>query len=376
LTCGTNYTLGVDSYDAAGNRSPQAVVMVSTMPCSDTQAPSTPAGLTVSGITQTTGTLGWSASQDNVGVAGYEIFRNSAKLTTTTGVTSPQSGLTCNTAYTFGVVAYDAAGNRSSQAQVVTQTAACSTSPTPPPTSGVVELSGTVSPSTLAQRISSAPAGPVTVRPQSGATVTVSGNVDISRSNVTLDRLTVNGVVSFDTGATGAKLLNSSTYGFGVYGADNVSLEGNTFDGRCQRAQNWVIENPVGQVPNGTTIRNNMFRNYYMCSDSSAHTEALFIAYSDGGLIEGNTFDNNGTTSHIFFSYVGANGSLNTGNYARNWCVRSNRFLRAINPWYSIQFRQENPASANTSIDPSSNTSDRTLVGPTTTEAARHTRSC
>ena len=44
LTCGTSYTLGVDAVDAAGNRSPQAVVMVSTTACSDTQPPSTPTG--------------------------------------------------------------------------------------------------------------------------------------------------------------------------------------------------------------------------------------------------------------------------------------------------------------------------------------------
>ena len=40
LLCGTNYTLAVDAGDAAGNRSPQTVVMVSTTACPDTTAPS------------------------------------------------------------------------------------------------------------------------------------------------------------------------------------------------------------------------------------------------------------------------------------------------------------------------------------------------
>ena len=35
------------------------------------------------------------------------------------------SGLTCNTAYTFGVEAYDAAGNRSTRAMLTVTTAAC-----------------------------------------------------------------------------------------------------------------------------------------------------------------------------------------------------------------------------------------------------------
>ncbi len=215
--------------------------------------------------------------------------------------------------------------------------------PTTPPPSGVVELSGSVSPSTVAQKIAAAPSGPVTVRSASGGTATITGDVQLSRQNVTLDHLTVNGIVTFTSGASGSKFTNGASDGFDVRGADNVTVEGDTFDGKCQRAQNWVIEEPAGQVPNGTTIRNNTFRNYYMCSDSSVHTEALFIAYSDGGVIEGNTFEDNGTTAHVFFSYVGANGSLDTSDYARNWCVRGNTFRRAINPWYSIQFQTREP---------------------------------
>ena len=184
------------------------------------------------------------------------------------------------------------------------------------------------------------------------------------------------GTVEFESGASGSAFANGNAEGFDVRGADNITIEGSTFDGACRRAQNWVIEEPAGRVPSGTTIRGNTFRNYYICADSDVHTEALFIAYSNGGLIEGNTFEDNGTTAHVFFSYVGANGSLDTGNYARNWCVRSNRFVRSKNPWYSIQFRPEIPASANTNVDPVSNTSDRALVGPTTAEAAAHTQRC
>ena len=221
---------------------------------------------------------------DNVGVTGYDVLSNGTKVASVTTAVLAQSGLTCGTSYTFAVVAYDAAGNRSSQAQLVTSTSACATAPPP---SGVVELSGSVSPSTVVQKIAAAPAGPVTVRSASGGTATITGDVQISRPNVTLDHLTVNGVVTFTSGASGSKFTNGSSEGFDVRGADNVTVEGDTFDGKCQRAQNWVIEEPAGQVPNGTTIRNNTFRNYYMCSDSGVHTEALFIAYSDGGVIEG-----------------------------------------------------------------------------------------
>ena len=36
LTCGTNYTLAVDAFDASGNTSPKTTMMVSTLPCADT----------------------------------------------------------------------------------------------------------------------------------------------------------------------------------------------------------------------------------------------------------------------------------------------------------------------------------------------------
>ena len=39
LTCGTNYTLAVDAFDATGNSSTKTTVMVSTLPCADTTAP-------------------------------------------------------------------------------------------------------------------------------------------------------------------------------------------------------------------------------------------------------------------------------------------------------------------------------------------------
>jgi chitodextrinase len=135
LTCGTNYTLGVDAFDAAGNRSSEAVVMVSTAACADTQAPTAPTGLKATNITQTGLTLSWTASTDNVGVTGYDVYRNGTKVASSTVPTYVSTSLTCNTAYTLAVVSFDSAGNRSPQAQLVTSTAACLT-----PTSAVVSV--------------------------------------------------------------------------------------------------------------------------------------------------------------------------------------------------------------------------------------------
>ena len=144
LACGTTYALGVDAVDASGNRSAPATTNATTSACPavDTQAPSTPAGLVVSGQTQTALTLSWNASSDNVGVIGYSIYRNGATAGTTLPATRTYtySGLTCGTSYTLAVEARDAAGNLSARASVTGTTSACSPPPPPPPAAPAASL--------------------------------------------------------------------------------------------------------------------------------------------------------------------------------------------------------------------------------------------
>ena len=84
------------------------------------------------------------------------------------------------------------------------------------------------------------------------------------------------------------------------------------------------------------------------------HSQAIYNGYSKGGLIENNTFTNNGSTSHIFFTWFGNEANPAT-SYPRNICVRGNRF---VNPpggefhYYDINMRAEIPTSANIKIDP------------------------
>ena len=125
LTCGTNYTLGVDAYDAAGNRSAQATTAISTSACPDATPPSTPGSLAVSGTTQTSISVSWAASSDNVGVSGYGVYSNGTLVGSPTSTSYTLSGLTCGTSYTVAVDAVDAAGNRSAKATVSASTAAC-----------------------------------------------------------------------------------------------------------------------------------------------------------------------------------------------------------------------------------------------------------
>lgn len=79
----------------------------------DTTAPSKPGKPAVSGITGTSAKLSWTASTDNVGVTGYDVYLGSTKAGTATGTSYDLTGLVPATAYTVSVVARDAAGNSS-----------------------------------------------------------------------------------------------------------------------------------------------------------------------------------------------------------------------------------------------------------------------
>ena len=84
----------------------------------DTQAPTTPGNLAASNVTTNSATVSWSASSDNVGVTGYDVFVNGTLNGTTTSTSRSLTGLAANTTYAVSVRAKDAAGNVSSSASI------------------------------------------------------------------------------------------------------------------------------------------------------------------------------------------------------------------------------------------------------------------
>ncbi|WP_218041418.1 discoidin domain-containing protein [Acrocarpospora macrocephala] len=79
----------------------------------ENEPPTVPGNLTLTGKTATSVSLSWSASTDNVGVVGYEVRQNGTAVASPTGTSTTITGLTPATAYSFTVVARDAAGNTS-----------------------------------------------------------------------------------------------------------------------------------------------------------------------------------------------------------------------------------------------------------------------
>src|SRR2546426_6423720 len=90
-------------------------VTVSNGPPPDTTAPSVPTGLTAAAVSSSQINLSWTASTDNVGVTGYNIFRGGVKVGTAPGTSFQDAGLTASTSYAYNVSAFDAAGNTSAQ---------------------------------------------------------------------------------------------------------------------------------------------------------------------------------------------------------------------------------------------------------------------
>ncbi|GAB1819730.1 discoidin domain-containing protein [Herbidospora sp. RD11066] len=89
----------------------------------DTTAPSVPGNLRSTATTSSSVTLAWNASTDNVGVTGYEVYRNGTLVTTVTGTGHTDTGLAASTSYTYTIRARDAAGNRSAASnQISAQT--------------------------------------------------------------------------------------------------------------------------------------------------------------------------------------------------------------------------------------------------------------
>ncbi len=92
----------------------------------DTAPPSIPTGVAGEATSENQIVLTWTASSDNVGVAGYRLFSNGLQIADLNTLSFIHDDLLEATAYTYEVLAYDAAGNAS-------QLSAATTVETPAP---------------------------------------------------------------------------------------------------------------------------------------------------------------------------------------------------------------------------------------------------
>lgn len=249
--------------------------------------------------------------------------------------------------------------------QTVTVTVPTTTTPPPPPPPPPPTTTTTTPPPppppattmTMAQFQSACAVSGALIE---NVTVTGSGTARCSGSNVTVKNATLSGF-NLEPNANGFSLIGSTLTGgkFGCYGPDNGLLENNTLDGQGRVTSNAFEDYPAGNGCQNWVIRGNLIKNYRGV-DCLTHGEGLRIGgYANNFLIEGNRFEQNGCTSHIFFTYWGAAGSkgYQSAQLPRNICVRENDFGPLFRETYvDINFRQEvyqaGPAATNIRIDP------------------------
>ncbi|MER8041290.1 discoidin domain-containing protein [Streptomyces sp. NPDC094032] len=83
----------------------------SAVPGGDTTPPGAPTGLRATGTTASSVSLAWDAATDDVGVTGYDVYRNGTLVGSATSTAYTDTGLAASTAYGYTVKARDAAGN-------------------------------------------------------------------------------------------------------------------------------------------------------------------------------------------------------------------------------------------------------------------------
>jgi len=111
VSAGTSYSYDVAAVDRSGKVSqPSNSATATTLDLTPPEAPEDPFAMATSA---TSAVLVWHEAEDNVETTGYRIFRNGVEIggTQGTNTTFTDTGLTPGETYTYGIAAYDAAGN-------------------------------------------------------------------------------------------------------------------------------------------------------------------------------------------------------------------------------------------------------------------------
>lgn len=134
LTPATDYSVEIEAVDAAGNVSEKSEeATFTTAKAVDTEAPSVPTDVKASDVTKTGATVTWTASTDNEGVAGYNVYVNGTQVNDTLVATTEYvlTGLTEGTEYTVEVEAVDTNNNVSAKAAATFTTKKDAVNPDP-----------------------------------------------------------------------------------------------------------------------------------------------------------------------------------------------------------------------------------------------------
>ena len=118
----TTYAMTVKAKDAANNVSTLSTAY--NAKTIDNTNPTVPTNVKASNITSTSCTVTWTAATDNVGVAGYDVYKSGTFVGNVTATTIDITGLNPSSTYAIMVKTKDVAGNVSTGSSVVITTLA------------------------------------------------------------------------------------------------------------------------------------------------------------------------------------------------------------------------------------------------------------
>jgi chitodextrinase len=265
---------------------------------SDTQAPTVPASLDVTGTTTSSIAVSWPASTDNVGVTAYGVYVNGTLVQTTTTRSYTASNLACGTGVTLAVDAADAAGNRSAKRSITASTAACSQPPpTTTPTSACTKVAspGAGTAQALLASLSSGQVGCLR-----GGTYTASGMyvLDFTKPNVVLqsypgERALLRGLVVIRSGAAGSRMSKLSFEGTGgansiQWYATDFTLEDSDITNKNRGYSCMILGDSSAGVAVRPVIRRNVFHECGRVGSSLEH--GIYAQLTTDGRITDNVF--------------------------------------------------------------------------------------
>lgn len=216
------------SYNVTGTQNSNAwvaqmVAFKAGAASTDVTPPSVPSGFSATTISSSQINLTWSASTDDTSVTGYRIYRNGTQIGTSATNSYSDSGLLSSTAYSYTVLAYDSAGNTSSQSS-----SASATTQAPAPSSPVIS-SFTSSPSSItsggSSNLSWNVSGVISISISGGVgsvTPVTSGSTTVSPSVTTSYTLTATNAQGSVTAQTTVTVsVGGSTYYISPSGSDS-----------------------------------------------------------------------------------------------------------------------------------------------------------
>jgi uncharacterized repeat protein (TIGR02543 family) len=310
LTPSTNYSITVTASDAAGNVSPASTPLsVTTLPGADTTPPSAPSNLTASSVTDTSLTLSWSGSTDNVAVTGYSVYNGSVLAASTTGLSASITGLSPGNSYCFTVTARDGAGNVSASSS-----SACFTTTASFTLTIVAGSGGTTSPAAGTYSYASGTTVSVTANPSSGYAFSAWSGAASGTSNPVSVVMTGNKTLTAAFTASSTSLsINVGGAATGTFVADEYFSGGTTYSNT-----NTIDTSAVGSVPAAVFQSERYGASTYTIPSLTAgspYIVTLYFAETYLSAAGARVFDVvvNGTTALSGFDIYAAAGAQNKG---------------------------------------------------------------